>query len=151
MPVSIPANRTPKMPDRKGATEIDKYVGGRVRMRRIMLDISQDTLGKKLGLTFQQIQKYEKGTNRMGASRLHEISVVLDVPVAFFFQELPGQANRGQGLPQYLVEFMGTIQAQRLAKALGQISDKKMRTQLVTLIESIANNASATERTKGRK
>jgi transcriptional regulator with XRE-family HTH domain len=68
---------------------IDKYVGRRVRMRRLMLAMSQEKLGDALGLTFQQVQKYEKGTNRIGASRLQQISHILQVPVAFFFEGAP--------------------------------------------------------------
>jgi len=70
---------------------IDKHVGSRVRMRRMMLGMSQEKLGDALDLTFQQVQKYEKGTNRIGASRLHHISDILQVPVAFFFEDVPGQ------------------------------------------------------------
>jgi transcriptional regulator with XRE-family HTH domain len=69
----------------KTPNPVDKYVGSRVRMRRIMLNMSQEKLGDALGLTFQQIQKYEKGTNRIGASRLHQIADVLQVPVSFLF------------------------------------------------------------------
>jgi transcriptional regulator with XRE-family HTH domain len=64
---------------------VDKHVGSRVRMRRVMLGMSQEKLGRALGITFQQVQKYEKGTNRIGASRLQHIARVLQVPVAFFF------------------------------------------------------------------
>src|SRR5574337_791085 len=74
---------------KKAPNPIDKHVGSRVRMRRMMLAISQEKLGDALGLTFQQVQKYEKGTNRIGASRLQQISHVLQVPVAFFFEGAP--------------------------------------------------------------
>src|SRR5215468_544737 len=77
------------LPRKKAPSPIDKHVGSRVRMRRIMLAMSQEKLGAALGLTFQQVQKYEKGTNRIGASRLHQISRILQVPVAFFFEGLP--------------------------------------------------------------
>jgi transcriptional regulator with XRE-family HTH domain len=75
----------------------DKYVGARVRMRRLMLDMSQTTLADALGLTFQQVQKYEKGTNRIGASRLQHISQFLQVPISFFFEGAPGHLG---GHPQ---------------------------------------------------
>ena len=75
-----------KMMAKKSPNPTDKYVGSRVRMRRLMLGMSQEKLGEKLGLTFQQVQKYEKGTNRIGASRLQHISQILKVPVAFFFE-----------------------------------------------------------------
>src|SRR5690348_17642990 len=73
----------------KAPNPVDKYVGSRVRMRRIMLGMSQEKLGEALGLTFQQIQKYEKGTNRVGASRIQQISEVLQVPVSFLFEGGP--------------------------------------------------------------
>ena len=69
---------------KKAPNPIDKHVGSRVRMRRMMLGMSQEKLGDALGLTFQQVQKYEKGTNRIGASRLQQISQILQVPVSFF-------------------------------------------------------------------
>ena len=80
----------------KAPNPVDRYVGSRVRMRRIMLGMSQEKLGEALGLTFQQIQKYEKGTNRVGASRLQQISEILQVPVSFLFDGGPsGLANAG--------------------------------------------------------
>ncbi|HEY7998216.1 MAG TPA: helix-turn-helix transcriptional regulator, partial [Pseudolabrys sp.] len=74
---------------KKSPNPVDKYVGARVRMRRMMLNMSQEKLGDALGLTFQQVQKYEKGTNRVGASRLQAISNILQVPVSFFFEGAP--------------------------------------------------------------
>src|SRR6187431_2197672 len=74
---------------KKAPNPTDKHVGARVRMRRMMLAMSQEKLGDALGLTFQQVQKYEKGTNRIGASRLQQISHILQVPVAFFFEGAP--------------------------------------------------------------
>ena len=81
----------------KAPNPVDKYVGSRVRMRRIMLGMSQEKLGEALGLTFQQVQKYEKGTNRVGASRIQQISEILQVPVSFLFEGGPsGTAERGR-------------------------------------------------------
>jgi len=74
---------------KKAPNPVDKHVGSRVRMRRMMLGMSQEKLGNNLGLTFQQVQKYEKGTNRIGASRLQQISHILQVPVSFFFDGAP--------------------------------------------------------------
>ena len=87
---------------KKAPNPTDKHVGSRVRMRRMMLGMSQEKLGDALGLTFQQVQKYEKGTNRIGASRLQQISHILQVPVAFFFEgapNLPGQRRTECGRP----------------------------------------------------
>lgn len=77
----------------KRTTPVDKHVGTRLRMRRTLLGLSQTALADSLDLTFQQVQKYEKGSNRVGASRLYQISRVLDVPVAYFFEEMPDELN----------------------------------------------------------
>ena len=84
----------------KKPNPVDAHVGSRVRLRRMLLGMSQERLGESMGLTFQQVQKYEKGVNRIGASRLFQISKILDVPVQFFFEEAPhiggdGTAVRG--------------------------------------------------------
>src|SRR5438309_207539 len=78
---------------KKAPNPIDRHVGSRVRMRRMMLSMSQEKLGDSLGLTFQQVQKYEKGTNRIGASRLQQISNILQVPVSFFFEGAPTMSS----------------------------------------------------------
>jgi transcriptional regulator with XRE-family HTH domain len=80
--------------NKKKPNPIDVHVGSRIRLRRNMLGLSQERLGENLGITFQQIQKYEKGTNRVGASRLQAISSILSVPVAFFFENAPGQSGQ---------------------------------------------------------
>jgi transcriptional regulator with XRE-family HTH domain len=82
---------------KKSPNPIDKHVGNRVRMRRLMLNMSQTKLGDALGLTFQQVQKYEKGTNRMGASRLQHLSQILQVPVPFFFEGAPTMQQQRNG------------------------------------------------------
>src|ERR1700747_1955593 len=99
----------PKSPDRT-----DKHVGSRVRMRRLMLGLSQTKLADQLGLTFQQVQKYEKGTNRISASRLQEISHILAVPVPFFFEGAPhsfGGSRKGGEGPSlaYITDFLGNV------------------------------------------
>jgi transcriptional regulator with XRE-family HTH domain len=78
---------------------VDVYVGQRVRMRRLQMGISQEVLGKRLNLTFQQVQKYEKGSNRVSASRLQQISNILNVPVAWFFKDAPGSSGGDNGGP----------------------------------------------------
>src|SRR3979411_826877 len=87
---------------------IDKHVGSRLRMRRMMLGMSQEKLGDALGLTFQQVQKYEKGVNRVSASRLQHISQILQVPVPFFFEGAPGGSEGAPGAPSYINEFLAT-------------------------------------------
>src|SRR6476646_12124434 len=87
--------------NKKKPNPTDIHVGSRIRMRRNMLGMSQEKLGENLGITFQQIQKYEKGTNRVGASRLQAIASILGVPVAFFFEDAPGQeAAPGRGFSE---------------------------------------------------
>src|SRR5208283_3836206 len=98
---------------KKAPNPIDKYVGSRVRMRRMMLGMSQEKLAGALGLTFQQIQKYEKGTNRISASRLQAISQILDAPVHFFFDGAPHSGKGGyepgeSPSPAYVTDFLTT-------------------------------------------
>ena len=88
---------------------IDKHVGSRLRMRRMMLHMSQEELGQAFGLTFQQVQKYEKGTNRMGASRLQHAAHILDVPVPFFFEEAPGQQAGRDVIEVLLAAGLGSV------------------------------------------
>ena len=127
----------------KAPNPVDKYVGSRVRMRRIMLGMSQEKLGEALGLTFQQVQKYEKGTNRVGASRLQQISEILQVPVSFLFDGGPsGAANTGGfsegSSPAYVSDFLATSEGLALTRAFTRISDAKMRRSIVDLVEQIA-------------
>ena len=129
---------------KKAPNPIDKHVGSRVRMRRMMLGMSQEKLGNSLGLTFQQVQKYEKGTNRIGASRLQQISQILEVPVSFFFEGAPTLAGgRAEGMaeapsPAYVSEFLATADGLALTKAFMRISDTKLRRRIVELVEQIA-------------
>jgi transcriptional regulator with XRE-family HTH domain len=127
----------------KAPNPVDKYVGSRVRMRRIMLGMSQEKLGEALGLTFQQVQKYEKGTNRVGASRLQQISEILQVPVSFLFEGGPsGAANSGgfsEGTsPAYVSDFLATSEGLALTRAFTRISDAKLRRSIVEMVEQIA-------------
>ncbi len=130
---------------KKAPNPIDKHVGSRVRMRRMMLSMSQEKLGDALGLTFQQVQKYEKGTNRIGASRLQQISNILQVPVEFFFegaQHMAGGA-RPEGAadapsPAYVADFLASADGLALTKAFMRISDLKLRRRIVDLVEQIA-------------
>jgi transcriptional regulator with XRE-family HTH domain len=94
------SKRRSNMAAKKLPKPVDKHVGSRVRMRRMMLGMSQEKLGDALGLTFQQVQKYEKGTNRMGASRLQHVADILQVPVTFFFDGAPGQRQADGSAPE---------------------------------------------------
>jgi transcriptional regulator with XRE-family HTH domain len=124
---------------------VDKHVGTRVKMRRKMLGMSQTKLGDGLGITFQQVQKYENGANRIGASRLQHISDILQVPVPFFFEgapDLPGQPMRFGGAPSpaYVSEFLATNDGLTLTKAFMQIREQRLRRRIVSLVEEIAGD-----------
>src|SRR5262249_55240797 len=128
---------------KKAPNPIDKHVGSRVRMRRMMLSMSQEKLGDALGLTFQQVQKYEKGTTRTGASRLQQISHILQVPVAFFFEGAPSLHPHTDGAreapsPAYVSDFLATSEGLALTKAFTRIKEPKLRRRIVDLVEEIA-------------
>src|ERR1700739_4782445 len=128
---------------KKAPNPTDKHVGSRVRMRRMMLGMSQEKLGDALGLTFQQVQKYEKGANRIGASRLQQISQILQVPVSFFFDGAPSAPGQTGGFaeapsPAYISDFLATSDGLALTKAFTRISDSKLRRRIVDLVEETA-------------
>lgn len=133
--------------NKKKPNPIDIHVGSRIRLRRTMLGMSQEKLGESLGITFQQIQKYEKGTNRVGASRLQNISNILNVPVSFFFEDAPGDhANGPAGLAEasssnYVVDFLSSSEGLQLNRAFVKISDSKVRRKLVDLVKALAAEA----------
>ena len=139
------------MSDAKATAPVDIHVGQRIRMRRIMIGMSQQALAQKLGLTFQQVQKYEKGANRIGASRLYQIAEILEVPVFFLFEDLPGTKSRASehSIPKYLMDFTGTAQGLRLVQAFARIPDNNSRNDIVRIVESIA--AGVPERMKKKK
>ena len=130
----------------KSPNRTDEYVGSRVRMRRLTLGMTQQRLGDELGLTFQQIQKYEKGVNRIGASRLQAISNILEVPVSFFFEggpQPPGRARKsGEVLsPTYITDFAATADGHALIKAFIQIKEPTLRRSIVHMVEAIVERA----------
>ena len=133
--------RHPKSPN-----PIDIHIGSRVRLRRMMLGMSQEKLGEHLGITFQQIQKYEKGTNRIGASRLQAIARVLKVPVAFFFEGAPGLSpvagDQGfdPGATSHVVDFLSSSEGLSLNKAFIRIKDAKQRRKVVELVKAMAGD-----------
>src|ERR1700681_1104641 len=125
---------------------VDKHVGNRVRMRRLMLDMSQTTLAGALGLSFQQVQKYEKGTNRIGASRLQHISQILKVPGSVFFEGASGSGKEAGGgsskapVVDYVSDFLSSSDGLALTKAFTNIKDSKLRRRVVDLVEEIAGD-----------
>jgi transcriptional regulator with XRE-family HTH domain len=128
---------------RKRSNSTDAYVGNRLRLRRADLRISQEKLADAIGLTFQQVQKYEKGVNRIGASRLHQIAGVLKVPVSYFFDGVPDQPklDRKATAPDFTLDFVASKDGLALARAFIRISDSGLRRSIVTLVERIADNA----------
>lgn len=124
-----------------GPDPTDIYVGSRVRMQRLLNKMTQDKLGYLIGVTFQQVQKYEKGTNRISASRLQQIATVFKISSAFFFEgvpTIPGDKRRGEPVASYVSDFLSTIEGLELIKAFIRIKDKELRWALVALIDRIA-------------
>ena len=129
----------------KKPNPVDAHVGSRVRLRRMLLGMSQERLGESMGLTFQQVQKYEKGVNRIGASRLFQISRILDVPVQFFFEEAP---HIGDGIPArgmaeadsetFILEFLNSREGLELNRAFVKIADPKVRKSVVDLVRALS-------------
>ena len=131
----------------KKPNPVDRHVGSRVRMRRMLVGMSQEKLGEALGITFQQIQKYEKGTNRIGASRLHQIAQVLSVPIDFLYEGAP-QSEGAAGLaesasPPYVADFLTTTEGLELMKAFVAIKDTRVRRRIVDLVRVLAGTETA--------
>ncbi len=126
-----------------GPNPIDTHVGGRVRLRRTLLGMSQERLAKAVSLTFQQIQKYERGSNRIGASRLFQFAQVLDVPISFFYEELPATSNEPAAVPGVGEEPFEQDQFTRretleLVRAYYRISDATVRRRVFELTKTLA-------------
>ena len=127
---------------KKHPNPIDVHVGSRVRTRRLALGMSQEKLGAALGLTFQQVQKYEKGTNRVGASRLQHLARILQVSIGHFFEGAPGQLKAKGNAPSsaFVSDFVTSTEGLTLAKAFTQIKDAKVRHHIVKLVGEIAGD-----------
>jgi len=128
----------------KTPNPIDRHVGARVRMRRLMVGLSQSKLADALEVTFQQVQKYEKGANRIGASRLQQLARVLSVPPSFFFDGAPTVASPAMGFAEdpgntYVVDFLSTAEGLQLNRAFSAIKDPRLRKTVLDLVERIAN------------
>jgi transcriptional regulator with XRE-family HTH domain len=124
----------------KTPNAIDIHVGSRLRMRRVMLGLSQEKLAAAFGLTFQQVQKYEKGVNRMGSSRLQQAAHILDVSVPFFFDGAPGGHKLEEDAPSsaYVNEFVSSEDGLRLIKAFMRIARPAVRSRIVNVVQEIA-------------
>ena len=133
------------MESKKKPNPTDTHVGSRIRLRRNMLGMSQEKLGEMLGITFQQVQKYEKGTNRVGASRLQAISEILQVPVSFFFEDVAsaeparrgGLAEAGGSVPA--LDFCSSAEGLQLNRAFARIGNAKVRRKVIELVKALAD------------
>ena len=126
---------------------VDVHVGSRLRLRRTLLGISQEKLGDAVGLTFQQIQKYERGANRIGASRLYELSRILDVPISFFFDDMPDDLKTHEGRfaagiaatgKDYQSDPLARRETLELVRAYYKITDPKVRKRIFEMVKTLA-------------
>ncbi len=131
--------------EKKVPNPIDVHVGSRIRLRRMLVGMSQEKLGDMLGLTFQQVQKYEKGANRVGASRLYQISRILGVSVQFFFDDMPaadGQDEVSEGsTPPYVMDFVSSSEGLQLNRAFTRIDEPAVRKKLLELVKALSSSA----------
>ena len=143
-----PQRKRPSASAKGGPNPVDIHVGARLRLRRTLLGMSQDKLGQALGLTFQQIQKYERGANRIGSRRLYQLGQILDVPVSYFFDDMtediatPHRRHGAKGLADqaqqlYVDDSLTRRETLELARAYYRIPDPKVRKQLFELTKSL--------------
>ncbi|MDK1376574.1 MULTISPECIES: helix-turn-helix transcriptional regulator [unclassified Sinorhizobium] len=125
---------------------VDIHVGHRIRMRRAWMEMSQTTLAEQVGVTFQQVQKYEKGINRVGASRLQQIADALDVPPSYFFEEMPGAGTNGfdrgavqSQLQPEIIDFASSDEGLALIRAFSRIGDASVRRRAIGFLKAIAD------------
>ena len=133
------------LPQKKAPSPTDQHVGSRMRMRRQMLAMSQQQLAEALGITYQQVQKCEKGANRIGASRLQQISHILHVPVAFFFEGAPNASaphgsHRSELSMAQIDDFVSGSNGLRLMRAFMRIDNADLRRRIVMLVQEIAGD-----------
>ena len=135
---------------KKAPHPVDVHVGGRVRMRRMLLGMSQDKLGDALGLTFQQIQKYEKGVNRIGASRIFEIAQILDVPIQYFYEDFNSRSARALGFAEgdedSFMQLLQTPEGVQLCRHFAEIKDAKVRKRVLELVKTLSQDDDAVRR-----
>ena len=130
---------------KKQANPIDAQVGNRLRLRRMMIGMSQERLGELLGLTFQQVQKYEKGVNRIGAGRLFEVARILGVPIQYFYENVPEAGAKAPGFAEPesppVIEFVSSGEGLQLSLAFMRIKDPKVRKRVLDLVKSLGEEA----------
>lgn len=137
---------------KKRGSQIDVHVGGRVRLRRMLVGMSQERMGELLGLTFQQVQKYEKGANRIGAGRLYQIAQILDVPVQFFFDDMPQAAApakssevRQPDHTSLVMNYVTSVEGLQLNRHFFRIRDTRVRRRLLDLVKAMAGEDAEAE------
>jgi len=135
---------------KKSPHPVDVHVGGRVRLRRIMLGLSQDKLGEALGLTFQQVQKYEKGVNRIGASRVFELAKILEVPVQYFYDDFDGRTGVSYGFAESnedntFMDLLHSPEGVQLCRHFAEISDPRVRKRVLDLVKTLADGETTKE------
>jgi transcriptional regulator with XRE-family HTH domain len=133
---------------KKSPNPVDKHVGSRIRTRRLLVGLSQEKLGEALGITFQQIQKYEKGTNRISASRLQQAARVLGVPVEYFYEGGPQLEGPQSGFAEgaaadYVSDFLMTNEGIQLMKAFMRIRDASVRRRVIDLIDALGEKTAS--------
>lgn len=149
-PSPRPTRRKPRA-TKGGPNAIDVHVGARMRLRRTLLGLSQEKLGDALGLTFQQVQKYERGVNRIGAGRLFSLARVLDVPITYFYEDVPAAAVAAGGrrvagfaeaaAANYDADPMSSRETMELVKAYYRIADQRKRRKVLDLIRSMGRES----------
>lgn len=137
--VAMDEPRSESTPNQRSANSVDSHVGSRVRLRRLELGLSQEKLAEQLGITFQQVQKYERGTNRIGASRLHQIALVLQAPITYFFEGASESALPRAGEQSPLALALSDPATVRLVRAFASIADPQLKQKAVGIIEAIAD------------
>jgi len=136
------AGKSENLPNQRSANSIDGHVGARVRLRRLELGMSQEKLADQLGITFQQVQKYERGTNRIGASRLHQIAIVLQTPITYFFDGASDAVLPATQEASPLSQALSDPATVRLVRAFANIEDPMLRQKAISIIEAISAPAS---------
>lgn len=141
-----------QFPDKKGTPhDVDIHVGSRLRLRRSALGLSQDQLGSAIGLSFQQVQKYERGANRIGASRLYELSKVLQTPISYFFDEFETTGLAEDGHSTYEADPILKRESLELMRAYHQIQDPKQRKKVLKLVQGLAEESQHARQISVRK
>lgn len=128
---------------KKAPNSIDIYIGSRIKFRRVMLGMTLEQLGEGIGTTFQQVQKYEKGANRIGAARLHAIAEFLDVPISFFFEGHSAEAtDMMDPMAEQLADMMKSKDCIELAMAYLAIQNRDVKKKILALVRTIENSRS---------